>query len=75
MKIGYDEIYSRFGSRYISIAPVTKNDVQEICKANDVEDPDQVKTIYDTCGGDLRRVRREIQKIHLSRKPQVKLSA
>lgn len=74
-KIGYAEIYSRFGSKYISINPVSRKDVKEICAANNVTDADQVETIYHTCGGDLRRVRREIQKIHLSRKPQVKLSA
>lgn len=76
-KVGFDEIYSRFGSKYIEISPVSHKDVQAICAANGVEDPDQIRTIYETCGGDFRRVRREIQKIHLSRTPnkEMKLSA
>lgn len=74
-KVGFDEIYSRFGSKYITLDPVRKADVVEICKVNDVEDPNTVQTIYDTCGGDLRRVRREIQKYHIARQPEIKLTA
>lgn len=60
-KIGYDEIYSRFGSKYISIDPVSLSDVTKICQANGVDNARDIQIIYDTCGGDLRRVRREIQ--------------
>jgi len=75
-KVGFDEIFSRFGSKYISISPIRKADVKAVCEANGVEDEDQIRMIYDTCGGDFRRVRREIQKIHLSRNPEeIKLSA
>lgn len=74
-KIGFDEIYSRFGSKYISIDPVGAKDVAKICQANGVDDVNQIQTIYDTCGGDLRRVRREIQKTHIVNNSPAKLSA
>lgn len=67
-KIGYAEIFSRFGSKYINMHPVGPKDVAAICEANGVEDEDLITTIYDTCGGDLRRVRREVQKVHLAGK-------
>lgn len=72
-KIGYAEIFSRFGSRYINMNPVGPKDVAAICEANGVADQELITTIYDTCGGDLRRVRREVQKAHLADK--IKLSA
>lgn len=76
-KVGFDEIYSRFGSKYITLNGLSRKDVQLVCYANDVEDEEFIQQIYDTCGGDFRRVRREIQKIHLSRNPnnEIKLSA
>jgi DNA transposition AAA+ family ATPase len=68
-KIGYDEIFSRFGGKYISITPIKLKDVAAVCIANGVEDTEIIETIYDTCGGDFRRVRREVQKYQMRTNP------
>lgn len=74
-KVGYDELFSRVGRRHISLNPVSLDDVTKICIANDVAEAEDIRTIYDTCGGDFRRVRREIKKIHIAQSKQVELSA
>lgn len=66
-KVGYDEMYSRFGSKFISLDPVRLEDVAAICEANGVTDQVDQEEIFFSCGGDLRRVRREIQKIQIAR--------
>lgn len=65
-KVGYDEIYSRIGSRYITLDSVSLKDVRAICKANGVNDEIDVQDIYRSSAGDLRRVRREVEKIKIS---------
>lgn len=67
-KVGYDEIFSRLGSRYITLDPITLNDVAAICKANNVTETSDIEEIYLSSRGDLRRVRREIQKIQIANK-------
>jgi DNA transposition AAA+ family ATPase len=74
-RVGYDELYSRIGSRFISLDPVRQADVSAICEANGVHDDDDKRAIYQSCVGDLRRVRREIQKIHIDRSATRKVSA
>lgn len=66
-RIGYDELYSRIGSRFISLDPVGMADVDAICEVNGVTEEADKRAIYHSCGGDLRRVRREIQKIQIER--------
>lgn len=66
-KIGYDEIRSRFGNRYIRLEPLSQADVKNICRANGVDDPEVWQRAYDTCAGDVRRVRREVEKYKLGR--------
>jgi len=74
-KVGYDELYSRVGRKIIRLNPINKKDVAAICEANGVTDKDDKITIYDTCGGDLRRVRREIKKIHIAQQQPAELIA
>ncbi|WP_166964692.1 AAA family ATPase [Yeosuana marina] len=64
-KIGYAEFYSRIGKKFIKLDHITYNDVALICKANGVQDNDEILFIYENCEDDLRRVRRDIDKYKL----------
>lgn len=71
-KIGYKELYSRIGSRFIGLSPVKEKDVELICKANGLDDELEISSIYndsisdDFKTVDLRRVRRNIDKYFLN---------
>ena len=60
-KIGYAELYSRIGRKFISLKPITLKDVRLICNANAIVEPDIVEYIYANSEGDLRRVKRDIE--------------
>ncbi|MGY0427026.1 MAG: hypothetical protein ACWIPI_09415 [Polaribacter sp.] len=64
-KIGYAELYSRIGKKFIKLAPIMEADVQQICIVNGIDDVDDMSFIYHNSEGDLRRVRRDIDKIKL----------
>ncbi|AOR29575.1 hypothetical protein FORMB_25580 [Formosa sp. Hel1_33_131] len=74
-KIGYAELYSRIGKKFIKLAPITEQDVKQICNANGITDGDDVSFIYHNSEGDLRRVRRDIDKIKIKLKANQKKSA
>jgi DNA transposition AAA+ family ATPase len=57
---GYEEIYSRVGSRFVPIQVVNYEDVAAVCVANGVSDASVILQIYDDCENDLRRVKRKI---------------
>lgn len=57
-KKGYQEIFSRFGRRFIEAKKPTKKDVAMICIANGVEDQEIIAEIYNSSEGDLRRVKK-----------------
>lgn len=67
-KIGYAELYSRIGRKFIKLDPISHKDVQLICKANGVLEADEIDFIYHNCEDDLRRVRRDIDKYKLKQK-------
>ncbi len=64
-KIGYREIYSRIGRKFIKLKQVSERDVAAICKANGVDDEQFINETFNTCEGDLRRVRRSIDQYFL----------
>ncbi len=64
-KIGYRELYSRVGKKFIHLRATTEADVAKICKANGIDDEQFVNEIFNTCEGDLRRVRRSIDQYFL----------
>jgi hypothetical protein len=74
-KGSYDEIESRFGRKYIQLDPISLTDVVKICSANGVQDASTIRTIYDTCGGDLRRVKKSVQAEKIGQRKPIKLSA
>lgn len=61
-KSGYKEFYSRVGKTFIQLDDIKLKDVRLICEANGVNEEEVIQHIYNICEGDLRRVRREIEK-------------
>ncbi|TAN15157.1 MAG: AAA family ATPase [Chitinophagaceae bacterium] len=61
-KKGYQEIYSRFGRKFIGLNMPGYKDVAMLCKANGVEDEVSINHIWNDCEGDFRRVRRLVLK-------------
>lgn len=55
---GYEEIYSRFGRRFIPMPVVNDEDVAAVCIANGVTDKKDVERIISDAACDLRRVKR-----------------
>lgn len=65
-KMGYRELWSRIGSKfYDQIGATTVQDVAKICMANGVEDGETIMEISNLSEGDLRKVRREVEKYQL----------
>ena len=71
-KKGYDEIESRICRHYIPLAPITAQEIEQICLANKLSSADaiaRVKSDVRAYGNDLRRVkqsvRRELEKATL----------
>ncbi len=67
-KTGYKEFFSRIGSKFIPLDPISLKDVALICKANGVNDDEKIEEIYNLCDGDLRRVKRDIEKYFMTKK-------
>lgn len=67
-KSGYREIYSRIGRSFITLPEISKKDVIGICAVNGITDADVQVEIFNSCEGDMRRVRRLIEREHLSAK-------
>ncbi len=64
-KIGYRELYSRIGRKFISLRALSEEDVAKVCIANGVDDEHFINETFNTCEGDLRRVRRSIDQYFL----------
>lgn len=60
---GYKEINSRIGRKFIELKGVTFTDVTQICIANGVEKPKDIKDIFNDSECDLRRVKRKIHAV------------
>jgi DNA transposition AAA+ family ATPase len=60
--IGYEEIYSRIGRRFITLKDADLKDVAQICEANGVTDPQRITKIFNEANGDLRRVKTAVIK-------------
>ncbi len=57
---GYEEIFSRFGRRFVELDGMSYTDCVQICKANGVEKDRDIKNIFQDSNGDVRRVKRLI---------------
>ncbi len=61
--VGYQELYSRIGSKFINLNMPNREEVVEICKTNGIEDAENIAIICNQVQelrGDLRRVDRKI---------------
>lgn len=48
-KLGYDEIDSRFGRKYVHLTGATLADTRRICEANGIDDKDMQSAIFHDC--------------------------
>lgn len=64
---GYREVWSRIGRKWISLKELTLSDVGNICKANGLDYDEEIGFIYNNCEGDLRRVKRDVEKYFLKK--------
>lgn len=65
-KIGYRELWSRIGAKFFDqLQDISLQDVEEICKGNGVTDKELINMIYNVADGDIRKVRREVEKAQL----------
>ncbi|MEO0337610.1 MAG: ATP-binding protein [Bacteroidota bacterium] len=78
-KKGYDELWSRFGGKFIHLYGATKADVEAICNANEIYDKKKIQQIWKGCSPeqvqiagqfmpmltDLRQLKRAVQKAQL----------
>jgi len=58
---GCGEIYSRIGSRFIHLVRPDLSDIAAICEANGVYDANDISEIFNSSGGDQRRVKKLVQ--------------
>lgn len=70
-KKGYKEIFSRLGRKFIELKGVGSSDVEQICRANGINDPKEIKSIFEDCEFDLRRVKRKIQALKKIKQAQI----
>ncbi len=64
-RIGFAELYSRGGRKFIRLPGINHTDVEMMCLENGVKDEEQINYIFNTCENDYRRVERSILKYHL----------
>lgn len=62
---GFREIYSRVGRKFMQLQRISRKDVEMVCQANGVTDEATLNTIWNgvEMEADLRRVRREVEKL------------
>lgn len=63
-KKGYQEIYSRFGRRFIFMPKIGTFDITMVAKANGIDNDSDIQNIVKDADADLRRVERLVYKTH-----------
>ena len=63
--MGYNELYSRMGRRFIQIPQNNKLDITAICQYNGITDPHNILAIVNDSEQDLRRVKRKIHALKM----------
>jgi DNA transposition AAA+ family ATPase len=61
-KTGFQELFSRIGSRFIELHGSTPAEVREMCQVNGITQEEEVSAILNEYQGDLRRVERHLLK-------------
>lgn len=74
-KTGYAEFWSRIGRKWIALDELSKQDVIEVCAVNGLTDELEVSSIFNQCMGDLRVVKRMVQKHFLVKDQKARVAA
>lgn len=64
-RLGYNEIYSRLGRKFIVLPTNKKDDITTVCLNNGLDDEITITEIANESSGDLRRVKRRIHALKL----------
>lgn len=67
-KVGYREMFSRIGRKFIALDKTSVQDVAAVCIANGCTDSDFHIQVFNQCEGDLRRVKRMVEQYFLQNK-------
>jgi len=68
---GYRETYSALGRRLPSLNGASRKDVAAICLVNGIDDQESITKAYNESNGDLRRVRRMVERFQEQTKRKV----
>ncbi len=60
-RIGFKEIRSRSGHRYLTLPGISLEDVEKVCNVNGISDEQFIENTYNDCDDDYRRVRYSIE--------------
>lgn len=69
---GYQELWSRIGSRFVHLNGASNTEISTICHENGIKNPEEVNKIINECNGDLRRVERNFLKSKLQQNRKLK---
>lgn len=70
-KSGFREIWSRVGRKFLPLKPLKLQDVKAICNANGFYHDEDIQVIFNSCEGDLRNVKKDVQLYLLIEKEKV----
>ena len=64
-RVGYREWFSRIGRKFITLDETSEEDTKLVCQVNGIDDENTILDIHVVSEGDMRRIRREIEKYWL----------
>lgn len=67
-RMGYNEIFSRLGRRFITLPGVSANEVRQLCLAHGIDSEEDIAMIRNDYEGDLRRIDRHYLKSEAKKK-------
>lgn len=67
-KMGYNELFSRVGRRFIALPGINENEVRQLCIAHGITNEEEISRIGNDYDGDLRRIDRHYLRVEASKK-------
>lgn len=67
-KLGYNELFSRVGRRFITLPGIVPNEVRQLCLAHGITSEEEITRIGNDYDGDLRRIDRHYLRVQASKK-------
>lgn len=71
-RMGYNEIFSRLGRRFITLPGINANEVRQLCLAHGISSEEEISLIRNDYDGDLRRIDRHYLKTEAKKKRRAK---